>query len=110
MRLKNVKRIAILLVGVSLIVSAAATYEALGFMDTNEFCGQQCHEMRSRLQSQENPKTLAGSHYEIFEKNEKHQAEEACTSCHYKPGAINYVKTKLRSFTGEVYPHFFEKN
>lgn len=104
----KVKSIAIVLLGFGLVVATVASHTGVEYMDSNEFCGTQCHEMKSRYESLGNEETLAGKHYQVFEESAEIDQDKACSLCHYKPGALNYVKTKIRALIEELYPHFFE--
>ncbi|KXA88858.1 hypothetical protein AKJ62_04290, partial [candidate division MSBL1 archaeon SCGC-AAA259D14] len=102
----NMKQISTVLVAIGLLAAVTATYKSIGYMETNQFCGQ-CHEMKSWVRSLREDQTLAGKHHEIFEEREEFNSEKACIACHYEPGISGFIETKLKG-ASEAYIHFFE--
>jgi nitrate/TMAO reductase-like tetraheme cytochrome c subunit len=65
---------------VNLMILAGATYKAVEFMDSTEFCGLVCH-------------SVMKPEYTAFSRSP--HARVSCASCHIGPGADWFVKSKL---------------
>jgi hypothetical protein len=63
-----------------LFLTALGSYETYHYMETVEFCGQQCHVPME-------PQFVAAQHTA--------HAKVLCVECHVGPGATAYLKTKL---------------
>src|SRR5262249_51742832 len=65
---------------VNVVILSTATYKAVHYMESVEFCGPVCH----TVMKPEHMAYLASPH-----------ARVSCTSCHIGPGAPWFVKSKL---------------
>lgn len=64
---------------VNLLIGSQATYRAVQYMDTQNFCGATCHVMK--------PEYTAWRHAP--------HSHVQCVECHIAPGAEGYVKAKM---------------
>lgn len=79
--------------GLFLFISLFGSYEAFHFTESNQFCGQLCHEVME-------PEYVAYQH--------SPHARVKCVECHVGPGADWYVRSKLSGMY-QVYSTLFNK-
>jgi hypothetical protein len=66
--------------GLNLLIIGTASYRAVGYMDTTQFCGQTCH-------------TVMTPEFTAYQ-NSPH-SNVVCVECHIGPGAGWFVRSKL---------------
>src|SRR5215472_839058 len=72
---------------VNIVIASQATYAAISYMDSVQFCGKTCH-------------TVMQPEYEAYQ-NSPHSRVE-CVECHIGAGATWFVRSKL-SGVGQVF-------
>lgn len=82
-----------LITTVFLVASAMGSYRAYQYTESNEFCGQLCHQV-------EEPEYVTYQH--------SSHARVACVECHVGQGADWYVKSKLSGLY-QIYSTLFKK-
>ncbi|MBK8974816.1 MAG: NapC/NirT family cytochrome c [Planctomycetes bacterium] len=87
-------RVLAILTVVNIAVAGTAGYEAMHYMDSQQFCGTLCHEVMSPT-------------YQAYV--DSPHARVACVDCHIGPGASWFVKSKLsglRQVTAVIFDSF----
>jgi nitrate/TMAO reductase-like tetraheme cytochrome c subunit len=66
-------------IGANLVIGSQATYRAIGYMDTPQFCGAVCHSERP----------------EFVAHQDSNHASVPCAECHIAPGQKAWVEAKM---------------
>jgi NapC/NirT cytochrome c family, N-terminal region len=66
-------------IGANLLIGSQATYRAIQYMDTPQFCGAACHSMRPEF---------------VGHKDSNHSSVP-CAECHVAPGQGGWIKAKM---------------
>jgi len=64
---------------INIVIGTQGTYRAVGYMETNQFCGQSCHVMKPEFTAHENSP----------------HARVECVDCHVSPGAAGWLESKM---------------
>jgi len=79
-KIRRIVMTVVVMTVVNLMILAAATYKAVEYMDSTEFCGLLCH-------------SVMEPEYTAYSRSP--HARVSCASCHIGPGAGWFVKSKL---------------
>ena len=64
---------------INIVIGTQGTYRAVGYMETNQFCGQSCHVMKPEFAAHQNSP----------------HARVECVDCHVSPGAAGWFESKM---------------